>query len=223
MNRIIFDPLRQSPEELNEIFFTYQRAININIISSITDTTGKIIYVNDKFCEVSKYSADELIGQNHRIISSGYHKPEFFREMWKTIGSGKSWHSEIMNKAKDGSMYWVDTVVLPIRNKDGKIDRYLSLRTLITDKKMAEKERDVYNQELNALLHMTSHRVRRPLSTCLGLMQLFDSGKTLSEEETKNMISHMKSSAVELDNFIREQVAFVLELEKRFEKKNDVN
>lgn len=223
MIRKIFDPESKSPEELNEIFFAYQQAINVNIISSITDTTGKILYVNDKFCEVSKYSAEELIGQNHRIINSGYHGSEFFKEMWKTIGTGQAWHNEILNKAKDGSLYWVDTVVLPIRNKEGKTEQYLSLRTLITEKKLAEKERQEYIKELNTLLHMTSHKVRKPLSTCLGLMNLFDSGKVFSAAEIKDMIGHLKSSALDLDGFVRELVTFVFELEKKFEQKSDVN
>jgi PAS domain S-box-containing protein len=109
---------------------SYKRAIDVNIITSIADCKGTIIYVNEKFCEISKYQKNELIGQNHRIINSNYHSKAFFEDLWKTIKAGQTWQGEIKNKAKDGSYYWVDTVILPIET-DNEI-QYLSLRTLIS-------------------------------------------------------------------------------------------
>jgi len=126
--------------KLKQLLQAYVQAVDANIVSSITDTTGKIIYVNNKFCEVSKYSKEELIGQNHRIINSGYHPKSFFESLWKTIREGNVWHNEIKNKAKDGSYYWVDSVILPIKDEEGNILQYLSLRTIITDRKQAEEE-----------------------------------------------------------------------------------
>jgi PAS domain S-box-containing protein len=218
-----FDGKAGTTEELVDLFHAYQQAININIITSITDTTGKIVYVNNKFCEVSKYSVEELIGQNHRIINSGYHPQEFFRRMWETISSGKPWHEEIKNKAKDGTFYWVDTVVLPVGNKEGKTTHYLSLRTLITEKKQAELENREYMQKLSEMLHLTSHKVRKPLTTCLGLMTLFEAKNNYSPEKIKEMIGYLKGSAVELDEFTRELVAFMIELEKKYDKKREIN
>jgi PAS domain S-box-containing protein len=219
----LFDFKGKTTEELVEILYAYQQAINVNIISSITDVSGKILYVNSKFCEVSKYSQEELIGQNHRIINSGFHGQEFFQKMWPTIQQGNSWHEEIQNKAKDGSFYWVDTVILPIKNSEGKIVQYLSLRTLITEKKRAEKMKQEYSMKLNAMLHMTSHRVRKPLATCLGLMGLIEHGKNLTKKESDDIVAHLKFSALELNEFTQELTTLLHELDEKYRRQENIN
>ncbi len=113
-----------------------------------TDTDGNIIYANDKFCEISKYSRDELIGQNHRILKSGHHSPEIYENLWKTIASGRVWRGEIKNRAKDGSFYWVDASIAPIFGKDGKIAKYIAVRFPITENKKFEEELSVKIEEL---------------------------------------------------------------------------
>lgn len=107
-------------------------------IIGITDPRGNITYANSKFCEVSGYSIEELIGQNHRILNSGYHSKEFFVDLWRTISTGKRWEGEIKNRAKDGSFYWVDTTIVPELDHAGRVRQYVSIRKDITVQKTSE-------------------------------------------------------------------------------------
>src|SRR3954465_14849059 len=139
--------LRSSLKEIGDL----KTALDEHAIVAITNAQGIITYVNEKFCAISKYSSEELIGQDHRIINSGFHPKQFIRSIWQTIGSGRVWNGEIKNKAKDGTYYWVDTTIVPYLGDDGKPKQYIAIRADITERKKAVEHTENALRELNDL------------------------------------------------------------------------
>ncbi len=158
-------------------------ALDQHSIVAIANRDGAITYVNDKFCQVSQYSREELIGKNHRLLNSGYHSKEFFREMRATIERGQVWHGVIRNRKKDGGFYWVDTTIVPFMDADNRPYQFVSIRTDITERKRFEEDL-VHAKEAaegassakSEFLSRMSHELRTPLNAIIGFTQILESG-----------------------------------------------
>lgn len=179
-------------------------ALDHHSIVSIADMAGNITYVNDKFCEVSGYSIEELLGRNHRILNSGLHSRDFFIEMWHALSCGRVWHGQIRNRAKDGTFYWVDSTIVPFLNKAGEPYQYVSVRTDITAFIKARAAAEEANKAKSQFLSSMSHELRTPLNAILGFGQLLEMQIDPAKKEQHEFVSHMITAGNQLLGLIND-------------------
>jgi PAS domain S-box-containing protein len=170
----------------------FRYALDQSAIVATTNVQGVIQYVNDKFCDISEYSREELLGQDHRLINSGHHPKAFIRTLWRTIASGQVWRGEICNRASSGRLYWVDTTIVPFLDDRGKPYQYVAIRYDITDRKRAEQT--LVDQasltRLGEMAAVVAHEVRNPLAGLRGALQIL-SQRLQDERPERGIILEM--------------------------------
>lgn len=199
--------LKDSLKEIADIRF----ALDQSTIVAITDQRGIINYVNEEFCRISKYSREELLGQDHRIINSGYHPKEFIRNLWTTIASGQVWKGELRNRAKDGSIYWVDTTIVPFLDEDGKPYQYVAIRHDITQLKLAEEQIRQQTIELQRAAQLSftgelaaglAHEIKNPLAGIQGAVDILIRRREANDPE-REALEGVRHQVQRIDGTVR--------------------
>jgi PAS domain S-box-containing protein len=197
--------LDRSVKDLADTTFALDQAA----IVAVTDVKGRITSINDKFCEISKYSRAELLGQDHRIINSGFHPKEFIRDLWQTISSGRIWRGEIRNRAKDGSIYWVDTTIVPFLDDDGRPYQYMAIRYDITERKQAEDRlrEQAALARLGEMAAVVAHEVKNPLAGIRGALQVIG-GRLPEASRDRAIMGDIVARLDSLNNIVQDLLVF---------------
>jgi PAS domain S-box-containing protein len=199
--------LQQSLKELADIKF----ALDQSTIVAITDQRGIINYVNDEFCRISQFSREELLGQDHRIINSGYHPKEFIRDLWTTIAAGEVWKGELRNLTKDGSVYWVDTTIVPFLNSEGKPYQYVAIRHDITQRKLGEEQILKQAAQLQRASQLSfvgelaaglAHEIKNPLAGIQGAVDILIRRREKNDPE-REALEGMRHEVQRIDSTVR--------------------
>ncbi|KGP71598.1 PAS domain-containing protein [Pontibacillus yanchengensis] len=195
-------------------------ALDESSIVAITNEKGTIMNVNDNFVQISKYSRDELIGEDHRILNSGYHSKEFFKNLWRTIGQGYVWKGEIRNRAKDGTYYWVDTTIVPFLKENGKPYQYLAIRSDITERKKTEEvlHRQDKLAAVGQLAAGVAHEIRNPLTSMRGYAEFLQLDET--DEERQEYLSIIVEEIERVNAIVEEFMLLSKPKEIELGKKN---
>jgi PAS domain S-box-containing protein len=206
--------LEKQRASLMQELLDIKAALDAHAMVAMTDSRGRITYVNDKFCAISKWSREELIGKDHRIINSGHHSKALIADLWATIRDGRIWKGEIKNVAKDGSPYWVDTTIVPSPGADGKPHQYTAIRAEITRRKELEERNEAMvsellaaNRELREFAHVVSHDLKAPLRgiSALATWLVDDHAAKLGEEgaaQLKLIVARAKRLSALIDGIL---------------------
>lgn len=193
-----------------------EKALDEHAIIAVTNKQGKIRYVNEKFCSVSKYSTEELVNQDHRIINSGYHPKEFIQNLWSTIAKGQTWKGEIKNRAKDGTYYWVDTTIVPFLDHTGVPYQFVAIRTEVTEYKrleqrMAEQVAELArsNDELEQFAYVVTHDLQEPLRAINSFVQLLQKYcNNQLDERANDLILHVVAGTSRMQMLIDDLLTY---------------
>ncbi len=208
---ILGEDLRDDAERSRALFAQQDIAFALDqsAIVAITDHHGVITHVNQQFCNISGYTSQELLGKTHRVINSGHHPPALFREMWRTIEGGDIWRGELCNRAKDGSLYWVDTTIVPFPGADGKPYQYMAIRSDITERKEAQEtlRRQSGLTEIGKMAAVVAHEVKNLLAGMGGALRIL-SGRMPADSPDREVLASILERLGNLDRRVRDLLLY---------------